>query len=71
MAVFADIWRPTDEGDAFAFLTTEPNLLGAPRHPKAMPVMRDEAHYDRWMTTDYADAITLVQPFPSQLMAVP
>lgn len=70
VAAFAGIWRPTEEGDAFAFLTTDPNPLVAPLHPKAMPVILDEADYDRWLTADYADAITLVQPFPSQLMAV-
>jgi putative SOS response-associated peptidase YedK len=70
VGAFAGIWRPTEEGDAFAFLTTEPNPLVAPLHPKAMPVVLDEADYDRWLTADYADAIALAQPFPSQLMAV-
>lgn len=70
VAAFAGIWRPTEEGDAFAFLTTEPNPLVAKLHPKAMPVVLDEADYDRWLTADYADAVALAQPFPSQLMAV-
>lgn len=70
VAAFAGIWRPTEEGNAFAFLTTEPNPLVAPLHPKAMPVVLDEADYDRWLTADYADAVALAQPFPSQLMAV-
>lgn len=70
VAAFAGIWRPTEEGDAFAFLTTDPNPLVAPLHPKAMPVIVDEGDYDRWLTTDYEGAVAMAQPFPSQLMVV-
>ena len=35
---FAGIWRPVEEGRAFAMLTCEPNPLVAPIHAKAMPV---------------------------------
>jgi putative SOS response-associated peptidase YedK len=50
---FAGIWtrrtsvRKVKEGqttnDLFAFLTTEPNAIVAPIHPKAMPVNPDDA----------------------------
>ena len=67
---FAGIWRPTDEGNAYAFLTCEPNPLVAPIHAKAMPVMLQEEDYDRWLVGEVGDACSLAQPFPSQLMAV-
>lgn len=70
VASFAGIWRPTEEGDAFAFLTTDPNPLVAPLHPKAMPVILHEEDYDLWLTTDYDGAVAFAQPYPSQLMAV-
>lgn len=67
---FAGIWRPVGDAAVFAFLTCEPNPLVAEVHPKAMPVVVDEADYDRWLTADYDDAIALATPYPSQLMAV-
>ena len=67
---FAGIWRPHEVGAVFAFLTTDPNPLVAPIHPKAMPVLLHEEDEDRWLTADYADAITLAVPFPSQLMRI-
>ena len=47
LAAFAGIWRPTEDGDAFAFLTCEPNPLVAPLHPKATPVILPKADYRR------------------------
>lgn len=38
----AGVWRPTEGGAVFAFLTCEPNPLVAPIHPKAMPVVLHE-----------------------------
>lgn len=67
---FAGVWRPTDDGPAFAFLTTDPNPLVAPVHPKAMPVVLHEEDHERWLTGDFTDACGLAAPFPSQLMAV-
>lgn len=54
----------------FAFLTCEPNPLVAPLHPRAMPVILAEADYSAWLTADWEEAVKLVTPFPSQLMAV-
>ncbi|MES2289264.1 MAG: SOS response-associated peptidase family protein [Pseudomonadota bacterium] len=70
VAAFAGIWRPSTEGDVFAFLTCEPNPLVAPLHPKAMPVVLHPSDYDRWLDAEWDDACALVTPFPSQLMAV-
>lgn len=46
-AAFAGIWRPSEVGNVFAFLTCEPNPLVAPIHPKAMPVILHPEDYDR------------------------
>ena len=67
---FAGIWRPTEEGKAFAFLTCEPNPLVAPIHPKAMPVVLHDEDYDAWLDGEVDSACSLAQPFPSQLMRV-
>lgn len=68
LSAFAGIWRPSEAGNVFAFLTCEPNPLVAPLHPKAMPVILHPDDYNRWL--DGADASSLAQPFPSQLMSV-
>ena len=69
-SAFAGIWRPSEAGNVFAFLTCEPNPLVAPLHPKAMPVILQPEDFDRWLATDYADACSMTMPFPSQLMSV-
>ncbi len=66
----AGIWRDTTDMPVFAMLTTEPNALVEPLHPKAMPVILHPEDYDVWLTADWKDAKRLVAPFPSQLMAV-
>lgn len=67
---FAGIWRPSETGAVFAFLTTEPNSLVAPIHPKAMPVLLHDDHEQRWLTAPIEEALMLAAPFPAQLMAV-
>lgn len=72
---FAGIWRPTDSGPAFAFLTTgydgdpDAHLVGAV-HPKAIPVILHDEDYVRWLTEPVDEALTLATAYPSQLMAV-
>ena len=66
---FAGVWRPTEAGKAFAFLTCEPNPLVAPIHAKAMPVILHPDDYDTWLDAEVASACSLAQPFPSQLMS--
>ena len=68
VAAFAGIWRPSTEGDVFAFLTCEPNPLVNRIHPKAMPVILHPDDYDAWLNG--TPAIDLAAPFPSQLMVV-
>ena len=67
---FAGIWRPSEEGNCYAFLTCEPNPLVAPIHAKAMPVILHPQDYDHWLDGEVESACSLAQPFPSQLMRV-
>lgn len=67
VSAFAGIWRPSDEGNVYAFLTCEPNPLVKPIHPKAMPVILHPEDYDAWLAGDEAERFAV--PFPSQLMA--
>lgn len=69
-SAFAGIWRMSEGARRFAFLTCEPNPLVAPLHPKAMPVILQREDYDAWLDGEAADACSLAQPFPSQLMRV-
>ncbi|MEP2988476.1 MAG: SOS response-associated peptidase family protein [Parasphingorhabdus sp.] len=68
VAAFAGIWRESDAGKVFAFLTCEPNPLVAPLHPKAMPVILDEENYNGWLSG--ANPEEFAKPYPSQLMKV-
>lgn len=68
VSAFAGIWRPSDEGNVFAFLTCEPNPLIKPIHQKAMPVILHPEDYDDWLSGD--DAEKFAVPFPSQLMSM-
>ena len=65
---FAGIWRPTERGNAYGFLTTEPNAVVAPIHPKAMPVILHDDDYERWLTAPWDAVRDVVAPYPSQLM---
>lgn len=67
---FAGIWRPTEDGERFAFLTSEPNALVAPIHPKAMPVILAREDHERWLTTDYEGACALQKPYPAGRMRI-
>ena len=66
---FAGIWKvDQDHNRVYAFCTTEPNALVAPKHPKAMPVILMAGDQERWLTAPAEEAISLVAPYPSQLM---
>lgn len=70
VGAFAGIWRGSERGNEYAFLTCEPCALVAPLHPKAMPVILHPEDYDAWLSGDYAAACQLATPFPSQMMEV-
>ncbi len=67
---FAGVWRPTEDGKAFAFLTCEPNPMVSAIHRKAMPVILNPEDYESWLNGEVESACSLAQPFPSQLMSV-
>lgn len=81
-AFFAGIWVPqwtsmrklkdgqtTD--DLFAFLTTEPNAVVAPIHPKAMPVILTEREeWEVWLRTPWAEAAGLQRPLAGDRLSL-
>ena len=79
---FAGIWREWD-GDRgpkskpvkgphllFSFLTTEPNAVVAPIHPKAMPVIIAPADAQTWLTAPMAKALELQRPAPDDTVVL-
>lgn len=81
---FAGVWRPTESGSAFAFLTTgygdadDPELEAAAArahvvgavHPKAIPVILHDEDHDRWLHSPIEEVLSLATAYPSQLMRV-
>ncbi|MEZ5669645.1 MAG: SOS response-associated peptidase family protein [Alphaproteobacteria bacterium] len=74
---FAGIWREwsgmrgKEQGThrLFSILTTEPNGVVAPIHPKAMPVLlADAAAFERWLQAPWPEAAALAAPFPDERM---
>ncbi len=76
----AGIWREWD-GDRgpkskpargphllFSFLTTEPNAVVEPIHPKAMPVVLSPKDAHAWLTAPPAEALKLQRPAPDDAL---
>src|SRR5690606_13143671 len=67
-----EAWRP-GEGpplETVTIITTDANDLTRPVHDR-MPVILDEADYDRWLDPDYFDKdelLKLLVPYDSPLM---
>ena len=79
--MFAGIWttwtsvRKAREAevttDISAFLTTEPNDVVAPIHPKAMPVILTETEeIETWLRAPWEEAKLLQRPLPSQMLSL-
>lgn len=66
---FAGLWRPTDHGPRFAFLTCAPNETVGRIHPKAMPVILHTGEaFDRWLAADGPGAAAMQVPLEDVLM---
>jgi putative SOS response-associated peptidase YedK len=81
LAVFAGIWtnwtsvRKVKDGqttnDLYGFLTTEPNDVVAPIHPKAMPViLTTPDEIETWMTAPAEEALKLQRPLHDGVLAI-
>ena len=82
LAFFAGIWVPSWEcvrkvreglicTDLFGFLTTEPNAIVAPIHPKAMPVILTTANeIETWLTAPWEEAKALQRPLSDHLLSI-
>jgi putative SOS response-associated peptidase YedK len=81
LAFFAGIWanwtsvRKMNEGettsDLFGFLTTAPNDVVAPVHPKAMPViLTTPDEIETWMTASAERALKLQHPLPDGVLKI-
>nr|WP_082697531.1 SOS response-associated peptidase family protein [Novosphingobium fuchskuhlense] len=66
---FAGLWRHTENGPRFAFLTCAPNTTVGRIHPKAMPVLlRPGEPCDRWLSVNGVDAAAMQLPLDDALM---
>jgi putative SOS response-associated peptidase YedK len=80
---FADLWTPwravrgpksaSVDGQhvLFDFITTEPNAVVAPIHPKAVPViLTTPGAVDLWLLADAPKALELQRPLPDDALRI-
>ena len=82
LAFFAGIWVPQwtsvrkirtglETLDLYAFLTTEPNAVVAPIHPKAMPaILTTQDEVETWLTAPWEEARRLQRPLPDNALTI-
>jgi putative SOS response-associated peptidase YedK len=55
----------------YSFLTSEPNGVVEPIHPKAMPViLTTPEKYDIWLNARTEEALKLQRPLPDELLEI-
>lgn len=54
----------------YAFLTTEPNGVVGPIHPKAMPVILREDDWGKWLNAPAEEAMKLQRPWPDDELKI-
>lgn len=82
LACFAGIWLPQWQGvrkirtgmetiDLYGFLTTDPNAIVAPIHPRAMPVILTEPdEVDTWLSAPWDEAMALQRPLAENRLTI-
>jgi putative SOS response-associated peptidase YedK len=59
------------EHELFGFLTTEPNAIVAPIHPKAMPViLTTTEEFYLWLEGETFEALKLQRPLPDGVLDI-
>lgn len=56
--------------NVFGFLTTEPNTVVEPIHPKAMPVILRQQDWEPWLSASHEEALRLQRPWPDDQLKI-